>query len=144
MGRSELSLEQKLANVSKERDGLAQQILQLQAVRRDMKGRLDKVNDLKTQVDVTHEHIAVLSDAVVSKTEEVDDLKEQIEHLKEELDASRFQVSRFSGWVYLTKVSVASNIYRTRSIVRPPPFFAQSSCRKHFCHDCTPTQRLIY
>ena len=41
-------------------------------------------------------------------------------------------------------------IYRTRSIVspppnvRPPPFFAQSYCRKHFCHDCTPTQRLIY
>ena len=62
-----------------------------------MKGRLDKVDDLKTQVDVTHEHVAVLRDTVVTKTEEVNDLKEQIERLKEELDASRFQVSTFSS-----------------------------------------------
>ena len=69
-----------------------------------MKERLDNVDDLKTQVDVTHDHVSVLRDTVVSKTEEVNDLKEQIERLKEELDASRFQVCRFSGWVYLTQV----------------------------------------
>ena len=50
------------------------------------------MDDLKTQVDVTHEHMTVLRDTVVTKTEEVNDLKEQIEHLKDELDASRFQV----------------------------------------------------
>ena len=104
MGRSKFSLEPKLGNVNEERDRLAQQNLELQAKRRDMKGRLDKVDDLKTQVDVTHEHVAVLRDTVVSKTEEVNDLKEKIESLKEQLDASRFQVSTFSEWVYLTQV----------------------------------------
>ena len=69
-----------------------------------MKGRLDKVDDLKIRVDVTHEHVSVLRDTVVTKTEEVNDLKEQIKSLKGELDASRFQVSRFNGWVYLTQV----------------------------------------
>ena len=62
-----------------------------------MKGSLDKVDDLKTQVDVSQEHVSVLRDTAVStcKTEKVNDLKEQIERLKEELDASRFQVAKY-------------------------------------------------
>lgn len=51
------------------------------------------MDNLKTQVAVTHEHLTVLRDTVETKTEEIVNLKEQNKNLKEELEASRFQVS---------------------------------------------------
>lgn len=88
--RAKQALERKYSNLSEERDRLAQHNLQLRAAKRDMKGRLNKVDDLKTQV--THEHVSTLADTVVSKTE-VNDLIEQIKNLTEELTVTRFQVS---------------------------------------------------
>ncbi len=70
LGKANLSLERGLKESNEERDVLALQNVELRASKHIYKGQLDKSR--KNKVDVTQEHLTLLANTIVSKTEEND------------------------------------------------------------------------
>ena len=95
-----MSLERKLKQSNEEREELAQKNMELRTSKHTMQGQLNKIGDLKTQVEATQGNLAELVQTVVSKTEENEDLKRKIKELGDELEASKFQVSYKFHLVY--------------------------------------------
>ena len=85
LGKANLSLKRRLKESNEERDVLALQNVEFRASERNYKGQFRK-----NKVDVTQEHLTLLANTIVSKTEENDLLQEKV---KEELEVTKFQVS---------------------------------------------------
>ena len=88
LGKANLSLKRRLKESNEERDVLALQNVEFRASERNYKGQFRK-----NKVDVTQEHLTLLANTIVSKTEENDLLQEKVKELKEELEVTKFQVS---------------------------------------------------
>ena len=92
LGKLKLSLERKLKQSNEERDELARENIELRTSKHTIQEQVNKFGDLKTQVEVTQENLAVLVQTVVTKTEENEDLRQQIKELEDELEVIKFQV----------------------------------------------------